>query len=328
MQIRGALLVFLTAIILASTGAALAAKGGNKGGNGGGKGGGKGGGGGGDGGSGGSPVVLHLEGAGDSIMQGYNASCTGNTSFWDSLCLLGEEQPANSFLDGSSSSVVSLLDRYQTIDSGWTGSKAASQSGSEMTDPAKNNFENQSLAIVSSVTTPTRVVIELGGNDICNRGLADEFYDDPTWQAAVDAGLDVLVNGLPDGSTVFLASVPRVQDLRQAGLILESSDSGVDCQGVWSSFNVCPIATLSDPATLVAIGERQQRYNEILAERAQHYNLDATSTGVEVVAEYQGESVVSVGTYSFGAEDINGGDCFHPSIQGQNKLSDLLFRAP
>jgi hypothetical protein len=259
-------------------------------------------------------------------MQGYNATCTGNTSFWDMLCLLGEERPAYSFLDGSSGSVWSLLDRYKAVDPDWTGSKAASQSGSEMIDPALNNFENQALAIVASVTAPTRVVVELGGNDLCNRASVAELDDDATWQAAVDAGLGVLVNGLPDGSTVFLASVPRVQDLRQAGLTLENSDSGVACQDVWSSFDVCPIATLSDPATLAAVGARQQRYNEILAERAQHFNLDAVSTGVEVVAEYQGESVVSVGTYSFGADDINGGDCFHPSVQGQNKLSRLYVK--
>jgi hypothetical protein len=71
---------------------------------------------------------------------------------------------------------------------------------------------------------------------------------------------------------------------------------------------------------------QQKSYNEILVERAAAFNDQATSTGVEVVAEYQGEAVESVGTYAFGASDINGGDCFHPSISGQNELSRIIWQ--
>ena len=311
-SIRFASGVLLAALIV--SGAALAAKGGN--------GGGKGSGGG--GGGGGTASAARIEGAGDSIMRGYNASCTRNTGLFDFLCYGGGDQAQNSFLDGSSTSVLSIVDRYLTIDPAATGGKSASQSGSEMTDPAKNNFATQANAIVAAATTPVQVVVELGSNDLCNRNSAAEFYTDAEWQAAVDAGLQTLVNGLPNGSTVLLSSVPRVQDLRAAGIAKQTSNSRVDCEAFWTTFDVCPIAT-ADDSNYDALELRQTRYNETLTARAQAFNTDAASTGVEVVAEYQGEFVSSVGTYRFSASEINGGDCFHPSIEGQNKLSEVIW---
>jgi hypothetical protein len=269
-------------------------------------------------------AAVRVEGAGDSIMRGYNASCTGNTGFFDLFCYGAGDQNNNSFLDGSSSSVVSLVDRYIELDADASGGKNASASGSEMTDPAKNNFATQAAAIVASATQPLTVLVELGGNDLCNRTSGADMYTDQEWQAAVDAGLETLVAGLPDGSTVFLSSVPRVQDLRSAGLLKQSGDSGVDCESFWATYDVCRVATASDTYFGV-LEERQRRYNEILAARAIDFNSRAAETGVEVVAEYRGEGALSVGTYGFAPHEINGGDCFHPSISGQNKLSEVLW---
>jgi lysophospholipase L1-like esterase len=314
--------ILVLVVALTGAGSALAAKGGNKGGGGGGGGGGKGGNGGGDP-PPPPPAAVHLEGAGDSIMRGYNASCTHNTRLFSFLCYGGGDQPENSFFDGSSSNVVSLFDNYLALGEA-TAAQTAAASGSEMTDPAKNNFATQANEIIAAVSTPSRVYVELGGNDICNRGSVAELYDDETWTAAVDAGLSSLVNGLPAGSTVVLSGVPRVQDLRAAGIALQNSASDVDCEAFWSTFDVCGIATANDSA-LDAIGERQQRYNEILLERAQYFDTMPENPGVAVVTDYAGEATASVGTYSFDAQDINGGDCFHPSIQGQNTLAELLF---
>jgi lysophospholipase L1-like esterase len=310
---RSFILVLLLTFALALAMPALAAKGGNGGG------GGKPGGDGGGGGKGKTPPT-RVEGAGDSIMRGYNASCTSNTGLFDFLCYGGGDQDENSFLDGNSGNVLSIVDRYVQIDRKATGSKAASASGSEMTDAGKNNFETQASAIVAAATQPVKVVVELGGNDLCNRSDGN-FYSDETWQAAVDAGLQVLVDGLPSGSTVLLSSVPRVQDLRAVGIAKQTGNGSVNCESFWSTYGVCTVATTSTTYT-AAIEERQQRYNEILSDRAGAFN---GTNGVEVVAEYQGESVESVGTYLFTPEDMNGGDCFHPSIKGQNEVSRLLW---
>jgi hypothetical protein len=273
-------------------------------------------------------AVRRVEGAGDSIMRGYNASCTGNTSILHLFCYAGGDQPEHSFLDGSSSSVTSIVDRYIILDPQVTGGKAASESGSEMRDPAKNNFAAQATAIVNAATQPVRVFVELGGNDICNRATTTDLYDDLEWEAAVRAGLDVLVNGLPDDSTVLMVSVPRVQDLRAVGIAKQTSTSGVNCENFWASYDVCRIATANgtDLATrLAAIDATQKSYNDLLVSLAAEYNSQAGSTGVEVVADYDSTANASVGSYGFEPDDINGGDCFHPSILGQNKLSEIIW---
>lgn len=274
-----------------------------------------------------STAVRRAKGGGDSIMRGYNASCTRN-DILGLFCYSGGDQPENSFMDGSSASVVSLVDRYIEIDPLFSGDKNASASGSEMTDPAKNNFAAQASAIVSSATQPTRVFIELGGNDICNRATVNDLYTVETWELAVKDGLDTLVAGLPDGSTVMMVSVPRVQDLRAAGILKQQTTSGVNCQSFWSTFGVCRIATADGgdlTERLAAIEARQEAYNVKLAALAAEYNADATITGVEVVTDYDPNMDRSVGSYRFQPADINGGDCFHPSIQGQSKLSEIIW---
>jgi lysophospholipase L1-like esterase len=311
-------------VALCASGAAVAQKNGKGGGGGGGGGGGKGGGKGGGGGGGGTTTAVHLEGVGDSIMRGLNASCTRN-DLWGLLTCVSSEDSTDlqySFFDGASGSVMSLRDRYATISASVTASQGAAAVGSEMTDPAKNNFATQAATIVASLTAPSQVIVELGGNDLCNRSPGG-LYDGETWRLAVKAGLDVLVNGLPDGSTVYLASVPRVQDLYAAGV--QKQGGNISCTWFWQEFDICPIVTSGNSSDIAAVAQQQQLYNEILRDSALLFNSRAAETGVEVVAEYGGQSHASMGTYSFGAGDINGGDCFHPSTQGQNKISELLW---
>jgi lysophospholipase L1-like esterase len=271
-------------------------------------------------------VAVRLgKGGGDSIMRGYNADCTSNTGLFSFLCYGGGDKPQYSFFDGSSSTVLSIEDRYIQIDPLFSADQNAAESGSEMTDPTKNNFLAQATAIVGSTTQPARVFIELGGNDICNRDTLNQLYSDSTWEAAVRAGLDKLVGGLPDGSTVLMVSVPRVQDLRAVGILKQQTASSVNCENFWASYDVCRIATASD-TNFAAIDERQKAYNAKLATLAVDYSAQATVTGVEVVTDYDPAANASVGSYSFQTGDINGGDCFHPSIQGQNKLSEVIWK--
>jgi hypothetical protein len=141
-------------------------------------------------------------------------------------------------------------------------------------------------------------------------------------------GLRTLVDGLPDGSTVVMVSVPRVQDLRAVGIFKQQTTSYVDCEAIWNSANICRIATAnsSDLSTrLAAIEARQTAYNEALVALAGAYNAEAGTTGVEVVTDYDPNENLSVGSYRFQPGDINGGDCFHPSIQGQNRLSEVIW---
>ena len=288
---------------------------------------------GGGGGGGAKTWTVSLHAAGDSITMGYNATCTGNTSFLDLLCYSGGDQPENSFFDGSSTPVVSLADRFVAAGASTTASKAAARSGSEMVG-GSNNFRAQAGAIVSATSRkPVQVKVELGGNDLCNRTSTATLYSDDVWRNAVRAGLDTLTQRLPAGSSVVLVGVPRVQDLRAVGVAKGSSR--VDCPSFWESFDVCEIATVDrdlggEPLAtrLPKVAERQARYNAILREEAAAYNARVASTRVEVVAESDGsfsDLAPEVGSYSFTPSEINGGDCFHPSVAGQNKLSAVIW---
>lgn len=311
--VRNAVLV--AAIAAAASGLALAAKPGG-------------------GGGGTTTWTVRLQGIGDSIMRGYNASCTGNTSFLDLFCYSGGDQPENSFFDGTSSAVISLADRFIAAGASTSYSKAASQSGSEMVG-GSNNFLTQAKAVVGASRKPVQVKVELGGNDICNRTSTATMYTDAQWSSAVRAGLDLLTQRLPDGSSVVLVGVPKVQDLYGVGVAKSAGSQGVDCPSFWKSYDVCQIATLNETMggetleqRISKITERQVRYNQILAEEAATYNSVAAQTRVEVIAETYGtfgDGVPEVGTYSFQTSEINGGDCFHPSIAGQNKVSAVVW---
>lgn len=278
--------------------------------------------------------------AGDSITMGFAADCRYNYWFWDLFCLLGGDQPEHSWFDGNSSKVNSIHDKYKQIDGSIAANKNAAASGSELRG-GSNNFATQAANIVAQSTTPDHVEVALGGNDICNRGCtdpnncSDPVYTEAQWRSSVKAGLNTLVSGLPTGSTVYLAGVPRVQDLRAAGLAKQATTYRINCNSIWSTFGVCSIATNggtyngeSHSQRYAALNTVQRRYNEILAEEASAYNSNSNGLnprGIEVASNYVDENTSSTGTFNFGKNDIDGGDCFHPSILGQNKVSDLMW---
>ncbi|WP_237067652.1 SGNH/GDSL hydrolase family protein [Microbulbifer guangxiensis] len=273
--------------------------------------------------------------AGDSITMGFAADCTGNTFFTGGFfCLLGGDQPEHSWFDGWDNSVNSVHDKYKAIDPNVAANKNAARSGAEMRGGG-DSFSVQADRILTETTVADHVEVVLGGNDICNRdcvdpaNCSDPLYTESEWRGAVQAGLDKLVSGLPAGSTVVLGSVPRVQDLRAAGLAKQSGNWRVNCESAWSTFGICRIATNGGTlngesfATRSAGIEAAQRlYNEVLQQEAAAYN---GVNGVEVVAEYSGLDQANVGTFKFGKDDIDGGDCFHPSVRGQNTVADLMW---
>lgn len=268
--------------------------------------------------------------AGDSISQGFAADCTSG-GLGGLLCLAAGDKPQFNWFDGTSASVDSVHDRYLVLDGGIL-SERESVSGAEMRG-GSDSFAAQAGRILAQVPAPDHVEVLLGGNDVCNRdctnaaNCGNPVYTDTQWRTAVRDGLDPLVAGLPLGSTIYLLGVPRVQDLREVGLV----KPGTNCDSQWSSFSVCRIitngGTLNGETYAVrraGVAERQQRYNEILREEALAYNANTTGQnprGIEVVTDYVDETTPSVGTTAFVPADIDAADCFHPSIAGQNKLA-------
>jgi lysophospholipase L1-like esterase len=285
------------------------------------------------------PTPAGIAGAGDSITQGFSADCDCNTGLICLFCPAGGDQPEYSWFDGDSLQ-TSFHGFYGGAGSG-ISSDRVSVSGAQMSGGA-DSFSSQADAILALVPQPDLVVVELGGNDICNRGCVDPancgdpLYDDATWTAAVEAGLDKLVGfgnptSLPAGSTIYLLGVPRIQDLHEAGVLKQTGTNEIDCESFWASFDVCEIATLDvtmngeDLDTRRAvIATRVQRYNEILRDLALDYSTNRNGknpNGIEVVSDYVNETLTSTGTTPFGPNEINGGDCFHPSVSGQELIS-------
>jgi len=281
--------------------------------------------------------------AGDSITRGFGADCECNQTLQCILeCAYPDlEQPEHSWFDGDDSSVFALLDRYRHFDASIGANSGAARSGARMRG-GSDSFQVQAARILGQVPGPDLVVVLLGGNDICSRDCAQPgacgspLFSDAEWREAIGLGLSPLVASLPAHATVYLGSVPRVQDLYAAGQAKEDVEDDVNCDAVWQTFDICRIATATGTVNgethaqrLLAIGARQRRYNEILREEALAYDSNANGlnpAGVQVVAEYVDEFTDSVGTFTFGPHDINGSDCFHPSLQGQNAIAERLWR--
>ncbi len=294
-----------------------------------------------------SAAVQNIAAAGDSITRAFAADCTGNVWLWDLACLLGGDQPEHSWFDGWSSHVLSVHDKYKALDGSITANKDAATTGAEMFGAGDNgpepNFAEQAAMIVAQSPVPDHVEVVLGGNDICNRNCtnpkncSDPLYSDSEWRGAVRSGLNTLMTGLPEGGTVYMGSVARVQNLRDAGLAKEAGDSDINCQSLWSTYDVCQIVTAGGRYNgeglrkrHAAVAERQQRYNEILREEAEAYNNNSNGQnpkGIEVVAEYVDENTYGMGTFDFTANDIDGGDCFHPNVAAQNLIADFMWNS-
>ena len=290
--------------------------------------------------------VAHTAAAGDSITRAFGADCTYNSSWWALLCLTGD-QPEHSWFDGTAAAVDSVHDKYKALDSSITANKDAATTGAEMAgireDGPEPNFAAQAAEIVVQSPVPDHVELIFGGNDLCSRDCIDPancndpIYTDDEWRQAARDGLNTLMSGLPQGASVLIGSVPRVQDIRQAGLDKQAGDAYIDCESLWSSYDVCSIVTQpgvfngeSHESRLAGVSAAQKRYNAILAEEALAYNSNSNGmnpNGIEVVAEYVDENTPSGGTFQFGAEHINGGDCFHPNVATQSFIAELMWSA-
>lgn len=291
--------------------------------------------------------VQNTAAAGDSITRAFAADCTYNSSWWGLLCPAGGDQPEHSWFDGSSSNVNSVHDRYKALDGSITANKDAATTGAEMVgireDGTEPSFGAQAATIAAQSPTPDHVELIFGGNDLCSRDCVDPancndpIYTPEEWRQALRGGLNTLISSMPPSSTVLLGSVPRVQDIRQAGVDKQNADPYVDCDSIWSSYDVCSIVTQTGTRNgethaerLAGVAAAQRSYNQILAEEAVAYNTNANGlnpNGIEVVAEYVDEGTPSGGTFAFGAEHINGGDCFHPNVATQSLIADYMWNA-
>lgn len=255
-----------------------------------------------------------LAGIGDSISQGFSANNFPG------------DHPSYAFGQGSDTGVNSLYLRYKAKFPAFT-KEFVSVSGAEMVGGG-NNAAAQAARICAQASRPNRVVIELGGNDVCNRDsgtaadAASNLYSVTTYRNGLKAALDLLGGCLPSGSQVLVMSMPRVDYLYEAG----NAKNAFLCNAVWSLAGVCRVVTGEGSATRRRqLGARVDAYNDGL--QAEVAAADTRYSGkVHFVTDWQGalggNPNSSVGSYKFGAADINTVDCFHPHKDtGQKKLA-------
>ena len=251
-------------------------------------------------------------------MQGYDAADCG-------LPFCGE-QPDYSFAQGTQPAVSSVYSRYRALGLLAQGEEFVSASGSEMVSDALA----QAQAVCAQAQPPDRIILLLGGNDVCGRGTVNDLYPVDTYRAALKAALDTLgapACGLPAGSWVHVLSMPRVDRLRDAGLARDAPY----CSVVWGLASICSIVTQeTQEAVLDQIGAVIDAYNGGLAEEVAAADAAYGGLGgVRFTTDWKGPPATSpntsVGTYFFVAADVSGIDCFHPSIEGQRRLACIAW---
>lgn len=261
-----------------------------------------------------------LAGIGDSISQGFAANNFPG------------DHADMAFGQGSDREVNSLYLRYKARFPAFA-KEFVSVSGAEMVG-GSNNAAAQASRICRQASKPDRVVIELGGNDVCNRSkgsasdAASNLYSVTTYRNALKAALDTLGGCLPTGAQVLVLSMPRVDFLYEAG----NAKSALTCNAVWSLAGVCSIVTSEGNASRRRqIGARIDQYNDGLRQEVQAAQSRYGSK-VRFVTDWQGPLASnpksSVGAYAFGKDDIDSLDCFHPyRTTGQKRLACAAWEA-
>jgi lysophospholipase L1-like esterase len=268
------------------------------------------------------------------------------------------DNPTLSWVQGSDPRVGSIASHYRALDPSLVVTPL-SRAGAELV--AEHNglpdLEQQARALGATGAKPDLVFVLMGGNDVCNRARSKS--DDPTatlysvdeWRAGAVRGLTALAEVLPRGATARFVSMPRVDLLYDAlgstevPAKLASPAGPIDgvttCKTLWTitsaiiSNGICPVVTTEPSAARrAAIGARIDTYNAVLAEEVRRFGRDAALNPNRIVFESDwhgslGEGAPknsSGGTFVFEPKHISRLDCFHPSIEGQQAIADVVLR--
>jgi lysophospholipase L1-like esterase len=264
-------------------------------------------------------LAQKLAGIGDSIMQGVDASASG---------ALGGDQPEYSFAQGTDAGVDSLYTRYLAASGLPGGVELESMSGAQMIQGgSRPNAAAQADRVCAQAQKPDRVILLLGGNDVCNASSAASLPAASDFQAALRAALDKLADpgcALPAGTQVHVLSVPRL-DLLPSAAVAKGAPL---C--VLVAATICPMVAAAGvtPGDLGQVAARIEAYNAAIADEVAAQNVLRAGGGISFSTDWTGPTPnTSVGTLVFGAGDVSDIDCFHPSAEGQRKLACIAWES-
>jgi hypothetical protein len=155
----------------------------------------------------------------------------------------------------------------------------------------------------------------MGGNDLCTDTVA-QMTSVPDFRAQFAAAMTTLTNGSP-GTKVYVVSIPDVWQLWNL------FKNNFWARFVWSSAQICqsllanPTSTnTADVQRRAAVQQRNRDFNTALKEVCESAaNAQRCWFDQNKVFEFK-----------FGTSDVSG-DYFHPSVEGQRKLSDVSWKA-
>lgn len=165
---------------------------------------------------------------------------------------------------------------------------------------------NMQLPSVLSLNNLDYLTILVGANDLCHWDVNSYETSLLTFQQALNQGLQRIYSKFPD-VTVLLLSSPNLVALKQY--------KNSKCQLIWNVTQICP-SLLSSRVT----AEQTQKFMEMsdkfsnLLEDMSHSSMYGDLRHTDVL--YKSD---------FGKNDRSNIDCFHPSIQGQQNISELTF---
>ena len=304
------------------------------------------------------PAVASLANIGDSISQGFDADDSEpldlNELMADATKVF-HDMPDLSWIQGSDARIGSVFSHYRALNPRLVETPV-SHSGAELVGRGSTvpSFVAQAKQLAGKA--PALVYVLLGGNDVCNRDVADgadataNMYTVDEWRAAAQDGLAALALVLPEGATVRFVSMPRVDMLvdkvgtaaapMKMSSFLGDVDAHPTCHSLWvaaktGGHGICPIVTLeSDPDRLKQIGARIDQYNDALAAEVRSWNGDATRNAKKITFQSDWHGSIesgqppnsSVGTFVFESELVSKRDCFHPSVRGQQSFAKMVLQ--
>jgi lysophospholipase L1-like esterase len=165
------------------------------------------------------------------------------------------------------------------------------------------------------------VTILMGQNDVCGDDVS-EIPTDEEFELNVRTAFDLLRDGLPPGATVYALAIV---DIHQLWVIKDDLELffDVDCADVWDllASEDVPCGTMlgGDDVAREFTRGRLDDFNALLAGLVAEY--DASDP------HHHWEFTYASFDLKFEAEDVSEVDCFHPSAEGQRKLSEATWTA-
>ena len=207
---------------------------------------------------------------------------------------------------------------------------AGTQTVTGVIDAAEQNSEAGKVGLLT---------IMLGSNDVCTGDVSEPMTDLVQFALDFEAGLDALADSpVTRNAHIHVVGIPAIYWLWQA------KRSRIWCLLAWLAVPCQNL--LSDASTMDCANSTSHLEPDTIYEgqdtgaclRRKEFHRDIKEYNrilADTVAEYRGNGrlpnifFTDIYNIQFGDEDVNNGDCFHPSLAGQARLAQEAWcRAP